>query len=209
MDMMFAIHDGLRRDLVQVARIAKDRDDSPGKLLHASRGWEFFKKFLEIHHTAEDEGLWPAVRAHAAGQPDQLALVDALEAEHAGIDPLLASVDSAAADPDYGYQRLSDCVDELVTAVTAHLAHEESDGLALMDVLLTPEEMRDFAKVHRELVGDDRIWYMPWLLEEASERTVAHIQGAFPEQFLATYRAKWGPDYAALNRWEADAKSKS
>jgi hypothetical protein len=40
-------------------------------------------------------------------------LVAALEGEHAAIDPLLAAIDAAAADPDYGYQRFGDVIDEL------------------------------------------------------------------------------------------------
>jgi hypothetical protein len=47
-----------------------------------------------------------------AGQPDRVALADALEAEHAVIEPLLTAIDAAAADPDYGYQRFGDVIDE-------------------------------------------------------------------------------------------------
>lgn len=203
MDMMYAVHDAVRRDLVQVARIAKASDDSPGKQLHAVQGWEMFKKFLVVHHTAEDDRLWPTLRAHAAGNPDQLALLDAMEAEHASLDPLLKAVDAAADDTEYGYQRLGDCVDELVTAVSGHFAHEEADGLDLMDALLTPEEFQGFTHLHRELIGDDRVRFMPWLLEDASGRTVSHIEREFPPQMLGAYRSKWGPDYVAMNRWEA------
>jgi Hemerythrin HHE cation binding domain len=209
MDMMIAVHDALRRDLVQVTRIAKISDGSPGRQLHAVEGWQIFKKFLDVHTTAEDDTLWPALRAHAVDQPDQLAILDAMGAEHASLDPLLASVEAAAADPDHGYQRLGDCVDELVTAVTGHLTHEEGDGLDLMDALLTPEELLQFTHLHRTLIGDDRIRFMPWLLEEASENTATHIMGAFPEPLLNAYRAKWGPDWAAANRWEANGKPKS
>ena len=35
MSMMFAMHDALRRELVQVARIAGRRDDHPGQRLRA------------------------------------------------------------------------------------------------------------------------------------------------------------------------------
>ena len=38
MSMMFAMHDALRRELVQVARTARLRDDHPGRLLHAALG---------------------------------------------------------------------------------------------------------------------------------------------------------------------------
>src|SRR5271169_3730283 len=50
MSMMFAIHDALRRELVQVTRIARVPDDNPGPLLRAALGWELFKKFLTVHH---------------------------------------------------------------------------------------------------------------------------------------------------------------
>ncbi len=78
MSMMFAMHDALRRELVQVGRIASRTDDHPGQLLRAALGWELFKKFLLVHHQSEDDTLWPALRTNVAGQPDRLALTDAL-----------------------------------------------------------------------------------------------------------------------------------
>ena len=164
MSMMVALHDALRRELAQVGRIARLRDDNPGPLLRAALGWELFKKFLTIHHQAEDDVLWPALRARLAGQPDRVALADALEAEHEVIEPLLAAVDAAAADPDYGYQRLGDIVDELSVRLTAHLAHEEADGLPLIDASLTPAEWQHFARVHGERNLPDASRYLPWLL---------------------------------------------
>ena len=87
MSMMFAMHDALRRELVQVARIGRRTGDHPGQLLRAALGWELFKKFLLVHHQAEDDTLWPALRANVAGQPGRVALAYALEAEHAVIEP--------------------------------------------------------------------------------------------------------------------------
>jgi len=155
MSMMFAIHDALRRELVQVTRIARVPDDNPGPLLRAALGWELFKKFLTVHHTTEDNVLWPALRAQVAAQPDRLALADALEAEHAVVEPLLTAIDAAAADPDYGYQRLGDITDELAVKLTAHLAHEETDGLALIDASLTPQQWQHFAQTHGQRLGGD------------------------------------------------------
>src|SRR6202021_2071134 len=106
MSMMFAMHDALPRGLAQATRIARLGDDNPGPMLRAALGWELFKKFLLVHHQTEDDILWPDLRAQVAGQPDRLALADALEAEHAVIEPLLTAIDAAAADPDHGYQRL-------------------------------------------------------------------------------------------------------
>jgi hypothetical protein len=206
MSMMFAMHDALRRELVQVGRIARLRDDHPGRLLRAALGWELFKKFLLVHHQSEDDTLWPALRTRVSGQPDRVALADALEAEHAVIEPLLTAIDAAAADPDYGYQRLGDIVDELTTKLTAHLAHEETDGLPLIDVSLTAQEWQRFARVHTERIRGDAPMYMPWLLNGASPQMLDAILGKFPPPLLTAFREEWGPRYAGLDIWNAAAK---
>ena len=201
MSMMFAMHDALRRELVQVTRIATLRDDDPGPLLRAALGWQLFKKFLLVHHQTEDDVLWPALRTQVAGHPDRLALADALEAEHAVIEPLLTAIDAAAADPDYGYQRLGDITDELAAKLTAHLTHEETDGLALIDASLTPQQWQHFAQTHGERLAGDASRYMPWLLNGASPQTQDQVIGKFPPPLLAAYREQWAPRYAALDIW--------
>ena len=201
MSMMFAMHDALRRELVQVARIASRTDDNPGQLLRAALGWELFKKFLVVHHQSEDDTLWPTLRTNVAGQPDRVALADALEAEHAVIEPLLTAIDAAAADPDYGYQRFGDIVDELATKLSAHLSHEETEGLPLIDVSLTAQEWQRFAQVHTERIRGDAPMYMPWLLNGASPQTLDAVLGKFPPPLLTAFREEWGPRYAALDLW--------
>ena len=203
MSMMFAMHDALRRELVQVTRIAALRDDDPGPLLRAALGWELFKKFLLVHHQTEDDVLWPALRAEVAGHSDRLALADALEAEHAVIEPLLTAIDAAAADPHYGYQRLGDITDELAIKLTAHLTHEENDGLALIDASLTPQQWQHFAHTHGGRLGGDAAMYMPWLLNGASPQTLNAVLGKFPPPLLTAYREQWAPGYAALTIWPA------
>ena len=207
MSMMFAMHDALRRELAQVGPIARLRDDHPGALLRAALGWELFKKFLVVHHQAEDDTLWPALRARVAGRPERLALADALEAEHAVIEPLLTAIDAAAADQGYGYQRFGDIVDELATKLTAHLAHEESDGLPLIDASLTPQEWQNFAQNHTERLRGDAATYMPWLLNGASPQTLDAVLGKFPPPLLTAFRQEWSPRYAALDIWPAAGKA--
>jgi hypothetical protein len=136
-----------------------------------------------------------------AGHPDRLALTDALEAEHAVIEPLLTAIDAAAADPHYGYQRLGDLTDELVAKLTAHLAHEETDGLPLIDVSLTTQQWQHFAQTHGERLAGDASTYMPWLLNGASPQTLDAVLGKFPPPLLAAYREQWAPRYAALTIW--------
>jgi Hemerythrin HHE cation binding domain len=205
MSMMFAMHDALRRQLVQIASFTARPDDNPAKLLRATLGWELFKKFLIVHHTTEDDVLWPDLRGAATGNGTRLALADELEAEHSVIEPLLAAIDAAAADQDHGHQRFGDIVDELTGKLSAHLRHEETDGLPLIDASLTPAQWQHFAQVHAARIGDDAPTYMPWLLSDASKETLDAVLGKFPPHLLTAYREQWGPRYAALDIWNAAA----
>lgn len=201
MSMMVAIHEAFRRELEQVERIANESDHDPGSRLQAALGWELFKRFLLVHHQSEDDVLWPTLRAHVAEQPDRAALVDALEAEHAAIEPLLGAIDMVAMDPAQDNQRLGDIVGELRAKLGAHLNHEESDGLPMIDASLTPEEWQRFSQAHSERLRSDAPMYMPWLLNDATPQTIDAILGKFPPPFLKAFRDEWGPSYAALTVW--------
>jgi hypothetical protein len=209
MSLMFAMHDALRRELVQIARVAGQQDGNPARLLEAALGWELFKKFLTVHHRAEDEALWPPLRLRVAQYPDRVALADELEAEHAAIDPLLEAIDAAAADPDYGYQRFGDIVDELTGKLTTHLAHEETDGLPLIDASLSDEEWAHFGQVHAQGVGGDAPVAMPWILDQANPKIREAVLSALPLPVLTTFREQWEPRYASLKLWNVASEPAS
>jgi hypothetical protein len=200
---MLAIHGALRRDLEQVARIAGEKHHGDGAHLRASLGWGQFKMFLVAHHQVEDEALWPVLRARVAPFPDQVAVVDALEAEHAVIEPLLEAVDDEAADPHGGGQQLSDAVDELVIRLVGHLAHEEADGRHLIDATLSAEEWQNFGRSHGQRLLGDAATYVPWLLEGATHETVEAFLANIPPPFAASYREQWAPSYAAVQHWDS------
>ncbi|MGH3070600.1 MAG: hemerythrin domain-containing protein, partial [Streptosporangiaceae bacterium] len=100
--IMLAAHDAFRRDLVRLARLARlaraaaavDLSD-PAKRRSVAAGWEPFEHELHLHHTAEDEIIWPVLRPRLAHSENALSVLDAMEEEHERIDPLLAAVDAA------------------------------------------------------------------------------------------------------------------
>jgi len=217
MSVMLAIHDALRRDLARVGKIAAVTGDDPARMLQAVLGWELFKKFLVVHHQAEDDVLWPVLREAVAARPDQVALADALEQEHAVIEPLLAAIDAAAigtgpigtaatdtggAGLGHGHERFADIVDELVSKLTAHLAHEEADGLALIDASLTPQQWQRFAAVHGQRLTPDAALYMPWLLSDTPPGSLEQVLAKFPPKFATAFREQWAPAYAARDAWK-------
>ena len=182
--VMVAFHDAFRRDLAHLARTASRHRahlDEPARHTAVLAGWELFKTQLHIHHTAEDNDLWPRMRAHLADRPDELALLQAMQDEHARIDPLLDAVEGALADRDGGHQRLGDTVDELANALYGHLSHEERDVLPLIDRSLTPAEWQAFGDDQRRRNGIRRAAQLfPWLLDEASPQQVTALLAGLP-----------------------------
>src|SRR3954447_16761512 len=124
---MYLMHRAFRRDLNLFAAAAgtfpaSDRERW-GRLTARFR---LFAAVLHKHHHGEDVGLWPLLAERGADP----AVLDALEAEHAVIDPLLASITAdlaalaAGAGDEHTRDRLARTTAELRDALHAHLAHE-------------------------------------------------------------------------------------
>lgn len=199
--MMFAVHGAMRRELTQLARVTASANDDPRHVLRTALGWELFKTYLHVHHTSEDDALWPSLERLLADHPADLALLDAMEDEHAAIDPLLAAIDAALVDREAGVERLGSLVDALTTNLTGHLRHEESEALPLIDATLSEQQWLHFGAVHRSRIGADAPRFTPWVLDGADEQTVASVLRRLPEAMLAAYRDEWEPAYAALEVW--------
>ena len=200
--MMYAMHDALRREAGRVARITvRGGGDDPRQILAAAVGWQMFKTYLHVHHTSEDQAIWPVLWEVLSGRPDDLALLDAMEAEHAAIDPLLEAIDAALAEAGSGAGRLGGLVDELVGTLTSHLKHEENEALPLIDATMTEAQWQHFTEVHRNGIGADVPRYFPWLLDGASEASAEALLGLLPADVRDVYRTRWQPAYARLDLW--------
>lgn len=201
MSMMLAVHGALRRELEQIARVAARPGDDPRRILSTALGWERFKTYLRVHHTAEDDTVWPVMEQALAGKPDDLALLEAMEAEHAAIDPLLLAVDAALVDRERGPGLLGGLVGSLITVLGSHLKHEEAEGLPLIDATMTPAQWSAFGVDHRTRIGKSAPEYLPWVLDGASDEIIASILGHIPPQFAAAYESEWKVAYRNTDLW--------
>jgi hemerythrin-like domain-containing protein len=207
--IMIAAHDAFRRDLVSLVRSAEGPDrDSPDRQRSIAAGWELFKRQLHVHHKAEDDLIWPVLRERLGHSPNALSVLDAMEAEHERIDPLLAAVDdgfaSAAGSVDGypGADRLADAVDTLVTTLTGHLTHEEKDGLPLIGVALTAAEWRGVGfKIARRNGLSAGGEMFSWILSSATPDEARTITRQLPPPVRVLYKAAWKPRFEKTQRW--------
>jgi iron-sulfur cluster repair protein YtfE (RIC family) len=186
--IMQAVHDAFRRDLDAMIGAAGHGESPRGR-------WRVFRDQLTFHHTAEDKALWPVVRAKLTGNPEGLALMEAMEEEHSLIDPLLAAVEDALALDAAGPQ-VSDMLTRLKTTLLSHLAHEESAALPLVSSLLTRGELTAINKEFRKLGGLHQAAEMfPWSLSGAAPQTRERVLRLLPPPARLLYAFVWLPRY--------------
>lgn len=149
---MYVVHHAFRRDLAafQAAVMGTPVEDRATWRALTAR-WNKFLEILHKHHTGEDTALWPLLLAKA--DADGRATLEAMEGEHAEIDPLLSSCTA-------GFERLTtyadaDARDALEVRVVAlgehlarHLAHEERDALVLVQRYLVQDDWDRLEKEH-------------------------------------------------------------
>lgn len=136
------------------------------------------KKQLHIHHTAEDRSLWPPLREKVT-RPEQVAVLDAMQAEHARNDPQLDAVDQALAASGAG--NLTRSVGALAEGLTGHMRHEENAALPLIETFLGPEGWDAFGRAIRKTQGlRAGPEYLPRVLDGAPIATQAKVLALLP-----------------------------
>lgn len=195
--MMYFAHDAFRRDLDRLAKaVGSGRKADPAVL----RGWETFKRQLHIHHVVEDEALWPAVRERATGRLGDVAVLDAMAAEHARIDPMLDRVDAGlVAGPVHA---LGADIGALVEMLDTHLEHEERAALPLIERTVGSAGWAAFGRATRRRAGlRGAAEFFPWILDGAPAEARSAMLGMVPPPVRLLYRFVWRPAYQRRPRW--------
>lgn len=186
--IMYAFHDAFRRDLNELLAAS-------GYSAAVRARWDNFREQLHFHHVAEDEAMWPLVRAKLTANPEGLALIDAMEEEHRLIDPMLVMVGDAMAVAS-DWLQVTAVLSRMRDALDAHLAHEEADTLPLISEITTPAELRGIFKALGRKGGIRQAAVMfPWALSDASPDLQARVLGLLPAPARLLYRSVWLPRY--------------
>jgi hypothetical protein len=198
--LMYAFHDAFRRDLQRLGdAAASGRTAAPA----VSAGWATLKKQLHLHHSAEDTSIWPVLRARITA-PNDMVVIDRMEAEHAGLDGLVAAVDVSldGRDPDLVVAPVGALADALV----GHMDHEERDALPLIETFLGAQGWDAFRQEMRRTYGiRGGAELFPWMLDGASATTTGKVLRSLPPPARVLYRVIWRPSYARTPRWEDTA----
>ena len=141
---MYLMHHGVpaRPGRLRRGRARRWRSPTAGAGRCSPRRFALFASVLHKHHHGEDIALWPLLAERGADP----AVLDALEAEHAEHRPAARrrwrrtsgprrrTGDAATRRPSRRHHRRA------ARLLGAHLAHEERDGMALVQQHLTQED---------------------------------------------------------------------
>jgi hemerythrin HHE cation binding domain-containing protein len=190
---MYAMHNAFRRDLARLERAVANPESSRG-------GWEVFREELEFHHRAEDDDLWPALRARTNGPADQ-RVIDNMVAEHARVPPALDAV-ARAFD---GAGELEPAVDGLAQLVRDHLDHEEGFALPIVRQQFSDADWHDYLRTERRKRGRKGAQFLCWVLDDADAADAAAVLREVPPPGRVAYRRILKPRYDARHLWSPEA----
>jgi hypothetical protein len=171
---MYVMHHAFRRDLRLFGAAVAATPVADRRTWRALHGrWRRFARVLHHHHAGEDEVLWPLLLAKVDAVDDRAgrSALQAMEDEHAEIDPLLAGCAA-------GFARLAAGPDEDVRAALAvrvaataerlgqHLGHEETEAMTLLQAHLTPAEWDALHPAFaRHYSVRDSVFAVTWVLD--------------------------------------------
>ena len=208
--MMGIVHAALQRDLRRAREVLGAGPPPEGRQRTAlGEHVLWMMEFLHGHHSGEDAGLWPLVRAR---NPAAGPLLDSMEADHARIAPAAAAVTMAAR--EYGSTSsdgpralLVDALDRLIEVLFPHLDREVAEAMPVVSATITDREWDAVEQEYfvknksmREL-GAEGHWLLDGIDPEGYQ-VVVHTVPAIPRfilihGFARAYRrqsaARWGP----------------
>ena len=208
---MFAMHAAMRRDLDRLQHAVRSLGREDRVPRSVEEGWSVLRRQIESHHRAEDDDLWPVLRARVVSASER-AEIDDMAREHARIPPALVAVGDAVSggldraqaviDLTAGVLDREQAVLDLTTRVLEHLEHEERSVLPLIEQHLTDAEWHDFLRLERSKHGPrERTEFLAWVLDEATSDHAETVLGELPAPGRFVYRRFIKPRYDARRLW--------
>lgn len=166
---MMAVHQVLRDAITGAPDLIGGAE--PGDLQRAAVVGSYYDnvlRFLQVHHNAEDELLWPKLQERA---PERAELVQAMISEHEGVHDALGGAIAAlprwvsSGEPGAAGE-LTGAIDELGRALIPHLDKEEQEMVPLLSDHLSEEEWGQMPGHALRAFDGDKVWLILGLIRE-------------------------------------------
>jgi hemerythrin-like domain-containing protein len=185
------IHRIFRRHFAEVRAILREEPIPHPRAVAVADHLGFLLDGLHMHHTTEDDLIWPKVLQRAGLDA---ALVERMEEQHHQIDASVAEVRRAmsawVSDPTpTSSAALADCLGEFLVVLEAHLDEEEQVVVPLIDRHLTEAEWQEVGERGFEKFTPAQRWIaLGQLVEVATPEEVAIMFATLPPPVKVLWR---------------------
>jgi hypothetical protein len=157
----------------------------------AETTWSTLARQLRHHLRAEDEVLWPLLRASVRPYPEA---IDEIATEREHIETVITAVETA-----YRAERVIefyDVVNHLGRRVGAYEFHHEQLALPLIASRIPQPGWTTFTARLRQLQGrGGAAEYLPWLLDGSTGATSEAVLAGLPARVRLLHHLRWTPRY--------------
>jgi hemerythrin-like domain-containing protein len=155
-------------------------------------------RFVHIHHSGEDELLWPVLLGRVAVESD---LITRMEHQHEHVAALLPHAQeqlpawAATPSPERGAE-LASTFEEIALVLSEHLGEEEIEILPLVETYMTVEEWERLGEHARgQLAPPDLMASLAAIVEEADDEERLMFTAALPPPVLSMFVEQAEPAY--------------
>jgi hemerythrin-like domain-containing protein len=196
---MVVIHRVFRREFALVPALI--RGVAPGDVERAQEVADHANgllRFVHIHHSGEDELLWPVLLERVAVEAD---LIQRMEHQHEHVAALLPRAQEQlpawAAKPSVERgAELAATFEEIAVALNEHLGEEEAEILPLVETYLTADEWERLGEHARgHLAPPELMASLAAIVEEADDEERLMFTGALPPPVLTMFVEQAEPAY--------------
>ena len=142
-------------------------------------------EFLHVHHTGEDELIYPVLEERCPESRSELERIDDQhKLLHAPMDAGRSAIASWRAAPSTDRaQAVIDAIDSIAELLRPHLAEEEAVMLPIASKYMSPEEFGGLPGHHMMMFRADKPWLMLGLVREQldQEHRDGQLAGMPPE----------------------------
>jgi hemerythrin-like domain-containing protein len=169
---MLLIHRVIRREFGQLPNLMRGAAGNPVRAKRVAAHASEMLDFLHIHHSGEDELVWPVLRPYVSLDAE---LIDRMEAQHAQVAAAVHDVRrelpawAGSADAATG-ERMAARLEQMIDVLGAHLDEEEQQILPLVAVHFSQAEWDELGKHgFGAIPGKRRLVILGHILEEADD----------------------------------------
>ena len=207
--MMGIVHSALRRDLSRATE-ALSRQPVPddAQRVAIAQHMQALMGFLHLHHSGEDDWLWPTMRRL---NPAASEVLDQMDADHVAIAPHMGKVTAAAAaygKSATGRESLADALNDLRGTLDPHLRREQDEMMPIVASTLTPGQWDAWEQEYYVKTKSKKDLGLEghWLIDGGDREVYDHVVGKVNPVLRFVLLHVFGPRYrkACVTRWGAD-----